>query len=824
MAKRSSNPFQLLQLSTDFPALLAIAIGIGIAIFIDNTAIRLIGICVSVLGGVGLFVLLGQRTRDIPPEGLRTIRIQEQPNFRTIIKKEDGAKRLVFDDFTESVFADDPLANKIEQIPQEEQSTPSLQQTSIEEEEQSISSPSAVLNIDTNQSPEERVTPVKKLVFDDFSDDFSEISLDTSSSQQDISVSLPSPIPTHAVEEHPTSPSSDSANQSSSTELFDLPTTLSSTQPIELSTSISAIDNSMATHASPPTNNTSEENELSAPEESFNTTTPLGAIALETMPLLPEEQTPPTHHDAAHQNKDSDRDEESPSSTHKRLMFRVQTQDFSEENLPADRDEPRLEFDFLLQRVLRVIRSVIPARTVLFAWVNAERAELIIEEKISDIPDALISGATIPIGNDVLSQIGVIAKPEILTEINPSAELDLLPYYHTPSQTRSFVGVPIMYDGVVIGILTSDTNEDDAYDESTVLFLGHFTRLLSGLIHSYNDKYDLMQSARIVAALEKFRSMLHQRASREELCSAALDALHERLPHCFSMAVVCANNQGTWHIARVHSASEQQQRLQGVNIDLQYSLVGKTILHSYLQEMLPVAGNTIRLSNNEAQLEQSYCTAVPIISSTYCYGALVIEEDALTMLTRQDIRLAEAIADAVGSLLEQQTLRTLLASNALHDNTTGLLNAPAFIQRAEEEFIRAKYFMSGISCAMLALDEYAALNLDADPALESLVLSHIITIIRKHTREFDIIARYDRRVLSVLFIQKSLHEAHIIAERIRKDAAMTLLHYQGRQLAATVSIGVAELVQQHSARELLDHAGTALSVAQQKANAVSMYA
>ena len=505
-------------------------------------------------------------------------------------------------------------------------------------------------------------------------------------------------------------------------------------------------------------------------------------------------------------------------------MLRVQTQDFSEESVPTDRDEPRLEFDFLLQRVLRVIRSVVPARTVLFTWLNTERAELIIEEKISDIPELIIPSNMIPIGNDVLSQIGVIAKPEILTEINPSAELDLLPYYTSSAGTRSFVGIPVIYDGVVVAILTADTNEDDAYDQSTVMFLGHFTRLLSGLIHSYNDKYDLMQSARIVTALDRFRTMLDQHASREELCSAALDALHERLPHCFSLSAICANNQGIWHIAHIHSAHTQQQALRGVHVDLESSMVGKTIYHSHLQEMVSVGQDEMRLAPHEMTHAQSYFTAVPIISSTYCYGAFVVEEADTTVLTRQDIRLVEAIADAVGMLLEQQTLRSLLTSNALRDATTGLLNRSAFVERAEEEVLRAKHFTQTVTVAMIALDEYSALSIDADPALEAVVLRHVIGIIRKHIRTFDIIARFDKKMIVLLFLQKTLQEAHILAERIRKDTAMSFMQYNGRQLTATLSIGVAELVQQHTAAELLDNAQTALSVAKLKTNAVSMFA
>ena len=167
--------------------------------------------------------------------------------------------------------------------------------------------------------------------------------------------------------------------------------------------------------------------------------------------------------------------------------------------------EPRKEFDHLLARVLMAIRSVIDARTAGYAWINHEKQQLVIESYVSEVMGTFTSQRKLPFGNDVITQIAMSGKPEILTDIHPSSELDLLNYYTANAKTLSFIGVPVYFNGIVIGVLFADSDQQDAYDALSVGFLGHFTKLISGLVQSYTGKYDLLQSSRALEAITRFR-------------------------------------------------------------------------------------------------------------------------------------------------------------------------------------------------------------------------------------------------------------------------------------------------------------------------------
>ena len=87
-----------------------------------------------------------------------------------------------------------------------------------------------------------------------------------------------------------------------------------------------------------------------------------------------------------------------------------------------------------------------------------------------------------------------MVKPEILTEINPSSELELIPYYVKKRGVVSFIGVPVFFNGEVIGVLCADSEVEDAYDSIIANFFGHFTKLIATLLNSYIEKYDLIQA------------------------------------------------------------------------------------------------------------------------------------------------------------------------------------------------------------------------------------------------------------------------------------------------------------------------------------------
>ena len=119
-------------------------------------------------------------------------------------------------------------------------------------------------------------------------------------------------------------------------------------------------------------------------------------------------------------------------------------------------------------------------------------------------------------GQDLLSNVALTGKPELVTDVNPLSEGELLRYYEAPESIRSFIGAPVFFSkpGAVpdaerpVAVIAVDSKVGDQFGQETLIQLGQFTKLLSALIKSYNEKYELLLSSELLRSMTKtFRSV-----------------------------------------------------------------------------------------------------------------------------------------------------------------------------------------------------------------------------------------------------------------------------------------------------------------------------
>ncbi|HAP34702.1 MAG TPA: hypothetical protein DCQ28_01715, partial [Bacteroidetes bacterium] len=180
--------------------------------------------------------------------------------------------------------------------------------------------------------------------------------------------------------------------------------------------------------------------------------------------------------------------------------------DFFEDNqrISMSQAEPQSEFNNLLLKVLAIIKEVCFAHSVVFFWVKSETRQLIVEGKISD-SDSFIQERKIPIGLDVVSRIAVNGQPQLVNSILPETERDILCYYKNLQDVKSLIGVPIFYAGdnsaqSPIAVLAVDSKAEDAYGDETFEVLSHTAKLISSLLISSTEKYDLVADVKLVEA------------------------------------------------------------------------------------------------------------------------------------------------------------------------------------------------------------------------------------------------------------------------------------------------------------------------------------
>lgn len=159
-----------------------------------------------------------------------------------------------------------------------------------------------------------------------------------------------------------------------------------------------------------------------------------------------------------------------------------------------------------------------------------------------------------------------------------------------------------------------------------------------------------------------------------------------------------------------------------------------------------------------------------------------------------DLQAVALLADLAWDSAEGKRMEAELVAMATTDFLTGLVNRRNFMARMEEELARLKRFdIERAAILMLDLDHFKRVNDDFGHAAGDAVLKHFAALVRAELRKIDTGGRVGGEEFAILLLGADLAAATQFAERLRAKVAATPLDHAGRDIAVTVSIGIATL-------------------------------
>ncbi len=158
-------------------------------------------------------------------------------------------------------------------------------------------------------------------------------------------------------------------------------------------------------------------------------------------------------------------------------------------------------------------------------------------------------------------------------------------------------------------------------------------------------------------------------------------------------------------------------------------------------------------------------------------------------------------------------LRSKLSRLASFDDLTGLYNRRYFQDSLNQRRLDSSPDSHAI--LMIDIDRFKRINDEHGHLAGDVVLRHFAHCLRSQLRQQDMAARFGGEEFVVFLQATSLHEAHAIAERIRKKIEQSPADLQDSPLFYTVSIGLSLYQPMHgqSARESVEQADKALYLA-----------
>ncbi|NHZ82568.1 diguanylate cyclase [Massilia sp. CCM 8695] len=145
-------------------------------------------------------------------------------------------------------------------------------------------------------------------------------------------------------------------------------------------------------------------------------------------------------------------------------------------------------------------------------------------------------------------------------------------------------------------------------------------------------------------------------------------------------------------------------------------------------------------------------------------------------------------------ITERKRVDDELQALASTDFLTGLPNRRVFLARLDDQFARLQRSMDECaSVLMLDIDHFKHVNDVFGHAAGDAVLRHMATLMRSGQRKIDTLGRVGGEEFAVLLPGTTGAAAHQYAERLRQSVAETPLLGDGREIAITVSIGIATI-------------------------------
>ncbi|MEM9195218.1 MAG: sensor domain-containing diguanylate cyclase [Myxococcota bacterium] len=215
----------------------------------------------------------------------------------------------------------------------------------------------------------------------------------------------------------------------------------------------------------------------------------------------------------------------------------------------------------------------------------------------------------------------------------------------------------------------------------------------------------------------------------------------------------------------------------------------------------------------EARPEQGFVVGsilgIPLWSAGQVVGVLSASSGEQGAFDDQAVLLARLLANCASPAFEKARLERL----AVTDPNTQAFNRRYLFPRIEHEIARSRNHERVFSLAVMDLDHFKRVNDRYGHPVGDRVLAEFADRVRHTTRDSDELVRWGGEEFVLIMPGTDSERAHRIAERIRAEVAASPFAVASREIAQTVSIGLATWHRDEAPERLVERADAAMYAA-----------
>lgn len=494
--------------------------------------------------------------------------------------------------------------------------------------------------------------------------------------------------------------------------------------------------------------------------------------------------------------------------------LKVNYYNIANENYPPDTQYDE-QFSFVLDKVLTVIKETFLAHTAMFFWYDRKKEKLTVEKFVSSSTDLTVR--KFDIEDDVLSKIVQNEEPQLLTDITPTAEADVIRYYTAVQGIRSFAGVPLFYGKNLAGILIIDSKAGDAFGYETVYSLGRFVRIISIIISLFDQRHKESLAEKKLNAMVSFLSSDKFFASDEELYKTIEESFRELVSWDAFAFISYDSNDGKFKPSIIANHTNLKYIDEKLEVELSGTIVGKSITSGTaikIDDSSPT--NFLRYSKQENIAFEGSFMAVPLIYENQNFGVLCFENVRKNAYTKSDVQFLKSATKFLSFIIYSYTTQTLLRKMLALDVETRTLNKQTFTERLSSEIIKCNQLNIPGAVALIHIDKFVELDSLFEGNPFPRVLYAVTKTISAEMTPLNMLGRIEERTFAVHFFNMQPKDVFLWAEKLRIKIARMPIEVVSRQTTFTVSIGIASTANRENPAEVLNDAELALKKAIEK--------
>lgn len=485
------------------------------------------------------------------------------------------------------------------------------------------------------------------------------------------------------------------------------------------------------------------------------------------------------------------------------------------------KNDPEAEFHSLLKKILSVIKETLFVHTVAFFWVNQNAKRMILESAVSD-SEMLTGEKRFPFGTDMISHVALSGEPEVISHMAIGAERDAIPYYTTEQHVRSFVAVPVFYSGESTGaqpiaVLAADSKVEDSFGKETLVQLAHYSKLLASLLKSHTEKYDLLSDVALLKADKHVWSKVLENADISVVINTLVDEVSNLLSWDALAVTLFDEHQQQWAIASVRTRRNDKYVVAKQTVDFNSSIVADAIKSNTVQNIpdLSMAKGARFFAGEKAMGVPQHGSffAVPISSSTKCFGVLSAEKREENGFEKKDAAVIQHLASIAATALEVHEANDLLKDLVTVDDLTGTLTKRFLLQRLKEEVSRADDFGTDLSFIVMSLSQVSDITVRYGKQGMENAVRRVAAILRSSVRPYDLVGRFDSMAFGVVLVSTAANDAYLWAEKIRSAIASTVITSGEKTFSVTVAAGICGIAEGMKSEECVSKAEQVLKKA-----------